>query len=122
MGTFRSRSDGEAQLIGLLSELDFDEKEAVVTLLDNLVEALRFDKRPDQKNAPRSVADQVKDVAGLYDYIFSLEFIEKNYQLKQGNKTLEQLSPGERGALLLVFYLLLITTISHWSLISRRTI
>jgi ABC-type lipoprotein export system ATPase subunit len=107
MGTFRSRSDGEAQLIGLLSELDFDEKEAVVTLLDNLVEALRFDKRPDQKNAPRSVADQVKDVAGLYDYIFSLEFIEKNYQLKQGNKTLEQLSPGERGALLLVFYLLL---------------
>lgn len=107
MGTFRSRSDGEAQLIGLLSELDFDEKEAVVTLLDNLVEALRFDKRPDQNNAARSVADQVKDVAGLYDYIFSLEFIEKNYQLKQGNKTLEQLSPGERGALLLVFYLLL---------------
>jgi len=36
-----------------------------------------------------------------------MEFLEKNYQLKQGNKTLEQLSPGERGALLLVFYLLL---------------
>jgi DNA repair exonuclease SbcCD ATPase subunit len=107
MGTFRSRSDGEAQLIGLVSEVDFDDQAAVVSLLDDLVDALRFDKRPDQKNAPRAVEDQVKDVAGLYDYLFSLEFIEKNYQLKQGNKKLEQLSPGERGALLLVFYLLL---------------
>ena len=107
MGTFRSRSDGEAQLIAYVSEVDFDEKEAVVALLDTLVDALRFDKRSDQKNAPRAVADQVKDISGLYDYLFSLEFIEKNYQLKQGNKKLEQLSPGERGALLLVFYLLL---------------
>ena len=33
--------------------------------------------------------------------------VDYNYQLKQGDKGIEQLSPGERGALLLVFYLLL---------------
>ena len=107
MGTFRTRSDGEKQLSTFVSDVDFNDKESVISLLDSLVDALRFDKRPDQNNAPRAVADQVKDISGLYNYLFSLEFIEKNYQLKQGDKKLEQLSPGERGALLLVFYLLL---------------
>jgi predicted ATPase len=107
MGTFRSRNDGEKQLNKLLSDVDFNDRESVISLLDSLVDALRLDKRLDQNNAPRAVAAQVKDIFGLYNYLFSLEFIEKNYQLKQGNKKLEQLSPGERGALLLVFYLLL---------------
>jgi hypothetical protein len=107
MGTFHSKDGGEAQLIGLLADVDFDEKEDVLSLLDSLVEALRYDKREGQKNTPRSVAEQVKEIPALYEYLFSLEFLEKNYQLKQGNKYLEQLSPGERGALLLVFYLLL---------------
>ena len=107
MGTFLSRDGGEAQLVRMLAEINFDEKEAVLSFLDKLIEALRFDKREGQNNAPRSVAEQVKDIPALYEYLFSLEFLEKNYQLKQGDKELEQLSPGERGALLLVFYLLL---------------
>ena len=107
MGTFHSRDGGEAQLIRLLAEIDFDVKDDVLSLLDNLISALRFDQRTGQKNEQRAVAEQVKDIPALYDYLFSLEFLEKNYQLKQGDKELEQLSPGERGALLLVFYLLL---------------
>jgi ABC-type lipoprotein export system ATPase subunit len=107
MGTFHSNDGGEAQLIRLLTDVDFDAKEDIVSLLDNLVLALRFDRRVNQDNAKRSVAEQVKDIPALYEYLFSLEFLEKNYQLKQGDKNLEQLSPGERGALLLVFYLLL---------------
>ena len=107
MGTFRSRNDGEAQLLRMISDIDFNEKDDVMSLLDNLVDALRFDKRPGQNNVHRAVADQVKDIQGLYDYLSSLEFLDNNYHLKQGNKKLEQLSPGERGALLLVFYLLL---------------
>ena len=107
MGTFYNRDGGEAQLIRMLAEIDFDEKEAVLSFLDKLIEALRFDKRKGQNSEPRSVAEQVKDIPALYEYLFSLEFLEKNYQLKQGDKELEQLSPGERGALLLVFYLLL---------------
>jgi ABC-type lipoprotein export system ATPase subunit len=43
----------------------------------------------------------------LYEFISSLDYLYYNYKLRQGDKDLEQLSPGERGALLLVFYLLL---------------
>ena len=42
----------------------------------------------------------------LYDLIFSLDFLKPRYSLRMGDKELHQLSPGERGALLLVFYLL----------------
>jgi ABC-type lipoprotein export system ATPase subunit len=107
MGTFHSKEGGEAHLIGLLTEIDFDSKEDVISLLNNIVNALRFDKRSGQKNTPRGLSDQVKDIPSLYNYLFNLDFLENNYQLKQGDKELEQLSPGERGALLLVFYLLL---------------
>ena len=109
MGSFHSKDGGEAQLIKMSGEVNFDKKESVIELLDRLVDALRDDKRPGQNkdNRARAIADQVKDIPGFYEYLFSLEFLENNYQLKQGDKNLEQLSPGERGALLLVFYLLL---------------
>jgi len=107
MGSFHTKEGGEAHLIQMLAEIDCDKMECVAGLLDSLVDALRYDKRAGQKNEERAVSDQVKDISGLYEYLFSLEFLENNYQLKQGDKELEQLSPGERGALLLVFYLLL---------------
>ncbi len=107
MGSFHSKDGGERELNSLISEIDFDDKNSVINLLDKLIEALKVDKRTGQDNDSREVAQQVKDVQGLYDYIFCLDFLAINYQLKQGDKSLEQLSPGERGALLLVFYLLL---------------
>lgn len=107
MGSFHSRDGGERELISLISDIDFDDKSSVIYLLDKLIETLKFDKRPGQNLELRDVSQQVKDVQGLYDYIFCLDFLINNYQLKQGDKSLEQLSPGERGALLLVFYLLL---------------
>ena len=47
------------------------------------------------------------DVLTLYDTIFSLDFLKPRYSLRMGDKELDQLSPGERGTLLLIFYLLL---------------
>jgi len=42
----------------------------------------------------------------LYDYVFSLGYLSPIYNLQWDGKGLEQLSPGERGNLLLIFYLL----------------
>jgi hypothetical protein len=46
------------------------------------------------------------DVKQLYDYLWSLTYLEPEYSLKLDGKELSHLSPGERGTLLLVFYLL----------------
>lgn len=55
------------------------------------------------------VSSQLKDNKWLefYNYLFGLQYIQNKYELVSDNKTLEKLSPGERGALLLIFYLLL---------------
>ena len=106
-GTFYSKEGAEYQLGQLLKGVDFDDKEVIIQFLDSIIEAFSSDRREKQENAIRFVGDQVDNISELYNFLFSLEFLEYNYQLKQGGKRLEQLSPGERGALLLVFYLLL---------------
>jgi ABC-type lipoprotein export system ATPase subunit len=57
-----------------------------------------------------TIQSQLKDkkkVPDLYDFLFGLQYVEPRYTLKLGGKDISQLSPGEKGALLLVFYLLL---------------
>jgi len=53
------------------------------------------------------VCDQVENVHGFYDFLFSLDYLKNNYNLKLDGKTLSELSPGERGVLLLIFYLMI---------------
>jgi DNA repair exonuclease SbcCD ATPase subunit len=106
-GSFRNKLDGERKFKDICSSKDFDNEDDVIAVLDDISDALHHDKRDGQTNERRDIQSQVKDIEGLYDYLYSLSFLDYNYQLKQGDKRIEQLSPGERGALLLVFYLLL---------------
>ncbi len=58
---------------------------------------------------PLLVKDQLRQgisVQEIYDFVFSLGFLSPIYNLRWDGKGLEQLSPGERGNLLLIFYLL----------------
>ena len=41
------------------------------------------------------------------NYLFSLDYLSPRYNLKLNKKGLSELSPGERGGLLLIFYLIL---------------
>lgn len=43
----------------------------------------------------------------FYNYLYGMSYISNKYELISDEKTLDNLSPGERGALLLIFYLLL---------------
>jgi len=107
VGTFYSIEGGNVQFNKLIKEVDFDDKENVKSFLTSTIEAVFEDKRDNYNNAKRYLDGQIKEPLDLYNSLFSLSFLEYNYQLMQGNKKLQQLSPGERGALLLIFYLLL---------------
>ena len=66
--------------------------------------------RRDKDGSPTEAEDYVKqshDLTDLYDFLFGLRFLEPTYSLRQGGVELNQLSPGEKGTLLLLFYLLL---------------
>ena len=105
-GTFYSNEGGYIQFNKLIKDVDFDNKENVKAFLDSVIDAIFNDKR-ENVNQKRYIEEQVKDPLTFYNNLFSLSFLDYNYQLMQGKKKLQQLSPGERGALLLIFYLLL---------------
>lgn len=54
----------------------------------------------------RSPSGVNKTASDVYDLLFGLSFLEPRYSLLFQDTQIEQLSPGQRGALLLIFYLL----------------
>lgn len=54
----------------------------------------------------RAALRKDRDPTDVYDFIFGLQYLEPKYTLLFQETEIEQLSPGQRGALLLIFYLL----------------
>lgn len=107
-GSFCGVPESEAVVRGLVDKYDFNSERDVVAFLDELLVYLTSDQR--MKPAPKmQVKSQLRrghTVEELYDFLFSLDYLRPKYTLKLGGKLPHQLSPGEKGTLLLVFYLL----------------
>lgn len=109
-GSFYGKDEGKTILEKLVKDNDINTDDGLKSLLRSIIEYLEKDKREKFNNEDRNIKDQIlqeKMWLDFYNYIFSLSYLEPSYELKLGNKKLIQLSPGERGALLIVFYLLL---------------
>lgn len=114
-GEFKGDEDSHAAVKRIAEKLDLSKKaealQFVTELHDKIVTAanggnpsivgitsiLRTAKNPSGVN---------KTSADVYDLIFGLSFLEPRYSLLFQDTQIEQLSPGQRGALLLIFYLL----------------
>lgn len=108
-GSFIGTEEGYVALSEVTEGVDFNNEDSVFIFLDEIISLLSNDKRTEKKEK-RRISDQLKqgfEVKSFYDFLFGLEYLKPNYKLKLGPKNLSELSPGERGALLLIFYLLL---------------
>lgn len=94
-GPFRGTAQGGAALESRMTETDWNDVDSVLTFAKGIIDGIRAD----------DLGKQVKDVKRLYDLLFSFEYFDARYELRLGGKNLNQLSPGEKGLLLLVFYL-----------------
>ncbi|MCK4946352.1 MAG: hypothetical protein KAS59_08835 [Alphaproteobacteria bacterium] len=106
-GFFKGTEDGSRKLSELLKTTDFQTANGVRYFLTNIIKALSdgsddsiLAKVQEQMNTPQKISE-------FYDYIFSLGYLSPKYELTWSGKKPEELSPGERGCMLLVFYLLL---------------
>lgn len=106
-GEFRGEDESHAAIKKLTDQCNFSEKNDVINFIDQL------------NNKISAAASQGKNITGIknllrkeksssevYDLIFGLSFMEPRYTLMFQDAQIEQLSPGQRGALLLIFYLL----------------
>lgn len=104
-GTFQNADTGNVS--AMLDSMNLSEEDGVRQLLDSSIRWLEEDERNESGMQKRNISDQVNKVKEFYDFLFSLEYLTPSYDLKQDGKSLDQLSPGEKGAVLLVFYLMI---------------
>lgn len=108
-GSFCGTDNATSRAAALVERVDFDDWESVSEFLTRTVAALHSDERPQFANVCRQPEEQLRagvTAAQLYDFIYSMDYIGLRHRLTMGGRPLAQLSPGEKGALLLVFYLL----------------
>jgi len=108
-GTFCGAEEGKKALQSLIETADFQSADGAAAFTALLLKNFEFDYRTTAKSATKP-SEQLKagvDEVQLMDSIFGLEYLEPRYRLRWSGKDLEELSPGERGTLLLIFYLLI---------------
>lgn len=108
-GTFYGKEDGSIKLKVLIENSDFKEESGIESFLSKLIEYLEKDMREAENRPKREILNQIKKgfIKEFYDFLFGLDYLIPNFELKLDNKSINSLSPGEKGALLLIFYLIL---------------
>ncbi len=105
-GTFYGANESSVE--ELFAEKDLLNDKDISQILNTIIKWLEVNQKESKKEERRrEILDQVDKVQELYDYLFSLEYLRPIYELKLDSKVLEELSPGEKGTLLLVFYLMI---------------
>ena len=107
-GSFNGKEQGAIRLKELCESIELSDNKLILDFTHKLNQMLAEDHRDGFNNERRNVETQLKKghtKLELYNFIYCLDYIKPLFQLKLSDKILSALSPGERGALLLLFYL-----------------
>ncbi len=108
-GSFSGIDDSNQLINDILHETDFDDSDATINFANQIDDMLHVDRREGYNANEMQPADQLRkgnELKDVYDFIFGLNYLQPRYSLTYGGQEISRLSPGERGLLLLVFYLL----------------
>lgn len=106
-GSYYGKEQGLSRIKDNIDSVDVSSVQSIVDFAYLINNDLLFDKR-DGQNMERIVEAQLKKghtKQELYDFIYGMDYVIPFFQLKMNSKPLSSLSPGERGALLLLLYL-----------------
>lgn len=108
-GNFHGLSEGYDHAQQIIAKADLGSRDGLKAFLDTVWTALHeIDGDSGEKDL--HVGHQLRrdfTSEDLFEFIFGLEYLEPRYLLSWEGRPLEQLSPGQRGTLLLIFFLLI---------------
>jgi DNA repair exonuclease SbcCD ATPase subunit len=107
-GSFSGIDESNQRVRAMLQEAQFETAEAAVAFAEQIDDMLNHDRRDDQGRETR-LTDQLRkgvEPQEILDFLYGFEYLAPRYSLTYDKQEIGQLSPGERGLLLLVFYLL----------------
>lgn len=108
-GSFSGIEESALLVRSKLQESNFEDAEGTLAFVNMIDEMLHTDQREGVAILETKLVDQLRkgtEAQELLDYIFGLDYLAPRYSLTYAGQEIGQLSPGERGLLLLVFYLL----------------
>lgn len=108
-GTFAGVEESSTLVRNLLREAEFSSAAGSVEFAEKIDRMLRADHRDSGDMRATKFSDQLKkgrQPGDVLDYLYGLAYLAPRYSLTFNGQEISQLSPGERGLLLLVFYLL----------------
>lgn len=98
-GIFGGKTESQNKMNELVSSFNFNNPDDVCNFINEVLICIEEDLDVSSK--------KVKDKAGFYNLLTSLDYLDAEYSLKMGGKGLKELSAGQRGIVLLIFYLAL---------------
>lgn len=98
-GIFHGKANAQRKITEIVNSHNFNNADGACKFIEEVLQCV-------YENIDQS-SQIVKDKQGFYDYVTSIDYLDVEYNLKMNNKCLEELSAGERGSVLLMFYLAL---------------
>jgi len=111
-GSFQYTVEGQKVLEKIIEKADFLNASGIKNFTDGLINHLKYHKTktPEKENVLYAqLKGAEKENVDFYDFTFGLEYLDVKYKVLFNGKDLNsnEFSPGEKGALLLIFYLLI---------------
>jgi len=107
-GEFRGEDESPAVIKRLTEEYDLSNKDDVLKFCEEINKKIHVAASGAKTNGVGIASIMRKDKLprSVYDLLYGLTYLEPRYSLLFQDTKIEQLSPGQRGALLLIFYLI----------------
>lgn len=103
-GEFRGESGSLAAIKELTDRHDLNNRQSLLDFLTELHDKL--ESSSSGQVGIQSMLRKGRSANEVYDFLFDLEYLQPRYTLMFQDAHIGQLSPGQRGSLLLIFYLL----------------
>jgi len=82
---------------------------SVAAFLEEHDRDLHFDMRGSSQatvDCPSDLLRKGARLSAVYDFLYGLEYLDAEYELRSDGRSITELSPGQKGTILLMFYLL----------------
>lgn len=98
-GVFNGKDKAFGVMNGFIRDTDFTDEVSMLKFIANVMKVV--DENIDK------ASEIIKDKTGFYELLFGLDYTGVEFNLNYSGRDLKELSPGERGIVLLIFYLAL---------------
>jgi hypothetical protein len=113
-GSFYGGQEGYDKINSLKRNINLDNKIDSQGFPDFIIEHLRHNITADPTKSNQHYITDIdsqikvgKNKNDLYNYLYSFEYLDTGFSIKYDNKPIQLLSPGEKGYLLILFYMLI---------------